>query len=98
MTQTDTPTTARKAHNMTTTTTDTLTTERRTLTDALASCKRGAFPGSRESRREAVALRALSDFDLAHPEVIGEITGLVTHEEKMRELRARRAMSAPQNR
>ena len=58
------------------TTDDTLATlieQRGELTDALACCERGAFPGSREWRAENRAMMALSAFDAAHPEAIREL-------------------------
>lgn len=51
----------------------TLIEQRRTITDELASCDRGAYPGSREYFRESAALKALGEFDKAHPEVIEHI-------------------------
>lgn len=47
--------------------------QRRELTDALANCESGAFPGSAARRREMAAMMALDAFDKAHPEVIAQI-------------------------
>ena len=43
---------------------------RKELTIELANCERGAFPGSKESRREFAAMMALEAFDTAHPEIV----------------------------
>lgn len=47
--------------------------DRKTLTDALAGCPRGAYPGTAGYAAAAKALTALSDFDCQHPEVIAEL-------------------------
>jgi predicted phosphatase len=47
--------------------------QRKPLTDALANCERGAFPGSKEWLAESKALKALRAFDVANPEVHTEI-------------------------
>ena len=44
--------------------------ERKALTNRLANCDSGAFPGSREWRAERAAMDALAAFDAAHPEVL----------------------------
>lgn len=48
--------------------------QREALTTALANCERGSFPGSVAWRRESAALKALADFDSAHPEVIAALS------------------------
>ncbi len=52
---------------------ETLIEERGELTEALADCDRGAFPGSKEEREETRCLIALDDFDNVHPEVSNEL-------------------------
>lgn len=46
---------------------------RETLAGRLASCDRDGFPGSRAWSREREAIKALADFDAAHPEIIAAI-------------------------
>ena len=43
------------------------------LVSDLANCNRGAFPGSKDSKKEIECMRALEAFDAAHPEVITAI-------------------------
>lgn len=47
--------------------------QRQKLTDNLANCEPGAFPGSREYAEESAAMKALADFDKQHPEVLADI-------------------------
>jgi hypothetical protein len=47
--------------------------ERKTLTDKLAECEAGAFPGTKAWMRENKAMLALGEFDKANPEVRKEI-------------------------
>ena len=47
----------------------TLAEQREVLTNRLANCSRGAFPGSAAHKRESAALAALEAFDLANPSV-----------------------------
>jgi hypothetical protein len=53
--------------------TTTLTEQRAELAEAVAATDTDAFPGSRAYMRYSRALKALADFDAAHPEVIAAI-------------------------
>ena len=55
------------------TATEQLKDQREDLVLDLACCERGAFPGSKESKKEIECMKALEAFDIAHPEVIAEI-------------------------
>ena len=46
---------------------------RRELTDSLANCEPGCFPGSKGARKEDKCLMELDTFDDEHPEVLPEI-------------------------
>ena len=47
--------------------------QREDLVLDLACCERGAFPGSKESKKETACMMALKAFDEKHPEVIAAI-------------------------
>lgn len=46
---------------------------RNAITNQLADCERGAFPGSTAWNAERAALASLVAFDVAHPEVIAAL-------------------------
>lgn len=50
--------------------------ERKRLTDALAACEPGAFPGSSAYREESAAIAALKAFDTAHPMILPAILAM----------------------